>query len=127
MDYKMPKLIIQPFIENAIKHGLKDMTKDFVITLHVFCTQSRLIISIADNGSAMTTQQLNNLNQKLAEGINNPIHEIQSQSQGKGTGIALTNVNARIRLIFGPQYGVIAYSTLGNGSEFQISLPYHKD
>lgn len=127
MDYKMPKLIIQPFIENAIKHGLKDMTKDFVITLHVFCTQSRLIISIADNGSGMTTQQLNNLNQKLAEGINNPIHEIQSQSQGKGTGIALTNVNARIRLIFGPQYGVIAYSTLGNGSEFQISLPYHKD
>ena len=46
MDYKMPKLIIQPFIENAIKHGLKDMTKDFVITLHVFCTQSRLIISM---------------------------------------------------------------------------------
>lgn len=125
MDYKIPKLIIQPFIENAVKHGLKDLTKEFVITLHVFRTQSRLIISISDNGSGMTTEQLNRLNQKLASGINDPVQEIQNQSKTKGTGIALTNVNARIRLIYGPMYGVTAYSTAGSGSEFQISLPYH--
>ena len=64
MNYRIPKLIIQPFIENAIKHGIKGLSKDFVITLSIHNTQSRLIISISDNGSGMTPEQLRTLNQK---------------------------------------------------------------
>lgn len=124
MDYKIPKLIIQPFIENALKHGLNGITKDFVITLHIYSTQSRLIISISDNGAGMTPQQLMALNRKLAEGDQVNVHTIDQKQSKSGTGIALTNVNARIKLFFGESYGVTAYSTQGAGSEFQISLPY---
>lgn len=125
MDYKIPKLIIQPFIENALNHGMKGITKDFIITLHVYSTQSRLIISISDNGSGMTPQQLMALNRCLAEGDQGNVHTIEQKRNRSGTGIALTNVNARVKLFFGEAYGVTAYSTQGAGSEFQISLPYY--
>lgn len=127
MDYKIPKLIIQPFIENAIKHGLKGMIKDFTITLSVYRTQTRLIISIADNGSGMSPEKLNILNVKLSQDPDISVHILNEDEKGSGTGIALVNVNSRIKLIFGSTYGVIAYSTLGSGSEFQISLPYPND
>lgn len=125
MESKIPKLIIQPFIENALNHGIKGVTKEFVITLHVYSTQSRLIISIADNGAGMTPQQLNTLNRKLSAGEDGGIHAASQNKKPTGTGIALTNVNSRIKLFYGESYGVVAYSTLGAGSEFQISLPYY--
>lgn len=125
MDYKIPKLIIQPFIENALNHGLKDITKDFVITLKIYSTQSRLIISISDNGAGMPAQQLIALNQKFSQHDHDNIPALEQRKKSSGTGIALTNVNARIKLFFGEAYGVIAYSTQGTGSEFQISLPYY--
>jgi two-component system sensor histidine kinase YesM len=124
MNYQIPKLTIQPFIENAIKHGLKGISRDFVITLNIYNTQSRLIISISDNGCGMSPEQLRTLNQKLAANETSSVHE--NRDKKNGSGIALTNVNSRIKLLYGDSYGVIAYSTLGKGSEFQLSLPYHQ-
>lgn len=125
MNYRIPKLIIQPFIENAIKHGIKGLSKDFVITLSIHNTQSRLIISISDNGSGMTPEQLRTLNQKLAGNETDSLHTVKDKKNG--SGIALTNVNSRIKLLYGDSFGVVAYSTLGKGSEFQISLPYYQN
>ncbi|MFV0527657.1 MAG: sensor histidine kinase [Lachnospiraceae bacterium] len=125
MNYHIPKLIIQPFIENAIKHGIKGITKDFVITLNIHSTQSRLVISIIDNGAGMTAEQLLTLNQKLAQNESNSVHTVFDKK--RGSGIALTNVNSRIKLLYGESFGVVAYSTLGKGAEFQISLPFFKN
>lgn len=124
MDFPIPKLTIQPFIENAIKHGMKDIAKDFLITLQIYRTQSRLVISVSDNGAGMTPEQLSALNMSLVQKRNTAPAELDSAAAGRGTGIALSNVNARIKLIYGTGYGVVAYSTLGNGSQFQITLPY---
>lgn len=125
MNYEIPKLIIQPFIENAVQHGHAATEKELIITLSIFRTQSRLMINIADNGLGMSPDQLLALNQKLAGS------EIQFSSsfsgKKKGSGIALTNVNARIRLLYGDDYGVTAFSTQGKGTKFQIALPYHSD
>ncbi len=125
MNYRIPKLIIQPFIENAIKHGIKGLTKDFVITLNIYNTQSRLIISISDNGGGMAPEQLRTLNQKLAKNESDSVYTVKDKKTG--SGIALTNVNSRIKLLYGDSFGVVAYSTLGKGSEFQISLPYFQN
>lgn len=125
MNYQIPKLIIQPFIENAIKHGLKGISRDFVITVNIYNTQSRLIISISDNGSGMSPEQLRMLNQKLAANETDSVHAVRDKKTG--SGIALTNVNSRIKLLYGDSYGVTAYSILGKGSEFQISLPYYQN
>ena len=124
-NYKIPKLIIQPFVENAIKNGLSGIMKEFIITLNIHSTQSRLVISISDNGNGMTPEQLRTLNQKLANNESDSVHVVKDGS--KGTGIALTNVNSRIKLLYGDEYGVVAYSTLGKGSEFQLTLPYYSN
>ena len=122
MNYQIPKLIIQPIVENAIKHGFEGLSKEFVITISIFRTQSCLVVSIADNGKGMPSDQLKALNQKL---ISSEIDTSDtSKEKKKGSGIALTNVNSRIKLMYGDAYGVFAYSTLGKGSEFQIRLPY---
>ena len=72
----------------------------------------------------MAPEQLSSLNKNLIQEKGASPFELSTPSKGKGTGIALSNVNARIKLIYGMDYGVIAYSTLGKGSEFQITLPY---
>jgi len=121
MNYRIPKLIIQPFIENAVKHGFEGNLKEFIITLHIFSTQSRLIISISDNGVGMSAMQLKELNQKLTKD-ETASFDIFSDNRS-GNSIALENVNLRIQLTYGKSYGIIAYSTPNEGSEFQISLP----
>ena len=118
----IPKLILQPFIENAITHGMKDIRSNFAIAVQVSTTQSRLIISISDNGCGMPADRLAALNERLY--ADDYGKDGAGCSSHKGSGIAITNVNARIRLLYGSEYGVIAYSTPGVGSEFQISLPY---
>lgn len=119
MSYKMPKLIIQPIIENAIYHGLDSLINKGKITIRLYTTQSRLIISISDNGKGMNNKELTLLNEKLIKGIYNTHKNPNTTS----TGIALINVNARIKLHFGEKYGLVAYSTEDIGTEIQIILP----
>lgn len=123
-EYSIPKLIIQPLIENSIKHGNKNISREFIITLNIYYTQSRLIISVADNGCGMTPQTLNKINLKLADNSWDSVHT-RKKDELRGNGIALTNINSRIRLLYGESYGLTAYSTIGRGSEFQITLPFH--
>ena len=122
MNYQIPKLIIQPIVENAIKHGFDGVTKEFIITLSIYCTESCLIVSIADNGKGMPPEQLRLLNEKLSDS-DSSISSVPAEKK-QGSGIALTNVNSRIKLMYGDAYGVVAYSTLGEGSEFQLRLPW---
>lgn len=119
MSYKMPKLTIQPIIENAIYHGFDSMITKGTIIIRIYTTQSRLIISISDNGIGMASKQLNALNEKLMNEKSNT----QNGLTTSGSGIALVNVNARIKLRFGEKYGLTAYSTEGIGTEIQIVLP----
>lgn len=121
---RIPKLTLQPFIENAILHGMKDCINDFIITLHVYTTQSALIINIADNGCGMSYEQLAALNHSLfTNEYGKDEKQINISEKKKGSGIAIKNVNARIKLLYGSKYGIVAYSTPGAGASFEISLP----
>lgn len=122
LDYRVPKLIIQPFIENAVKHGMKNNIQDFHIDIDVNVIGDRMIISVTDDGCGMTTEQLASLNDKLySNEYGKSGSSVKSQ---KGSGIAIVNVNARIKLLYGDKYGVTAYSTQGIGSCFEITMPY---
>lgn len=124
LDYEVPKLIIQPFIENAMKHGMKDHVSDFHIDIDISTTGEKLIISINDDGCGMTSEQLVHLNEKL---YSNEYGKSGASVKSKhGSGIAVVNVNARIKLLYGDSYGVIAYSTQGLGTSFQLTIPYKK-
>lgn len=121
LKVKIPKLTLQPIVENAINHGLDQIDHQGVITIKVMRTQSRIEISVADNGKGMTQVELDRLNENfLAENYGQPNYEA---SVGRGKGIALQNINARIKFYFGKHYGLTAYSTPQIGTEIVLSLP----
>lgn len=120
LNCMLPKLTLQPIIENALYHGLDNVSSNGKITISAYTTQSRLIISVTDNGDGMDSEQLKALNQKLLDNIH---FTTKDNSSTRGSGMALINVNARIKLLFGDKYGLIAYSTKNVGTKIEIVLP----
>ena len=106
------KLMLQPLVENAIYHGMEFMDGDGEITVKVERNEDRLCFTIADNGLGMTKEQV----EGLLTG------KIRSASK-KGSGIGVKNVNERIRLYFGEDYGLEIFSEPDEGTAIQICLP----
>lgn len=120
-DYLIPRLIIQPIVENAIYHGLEECLAGGKVEIEVILTEKNLIITVSDNGLGMTAKNL--------EEINNRIHTVSAYMSEKeesiqvNTGIALPNIHKRIQLLFGDEYGIQVYSTLNQGTDVEITIP----
>ena len=106
------KLTLQPLVENAIYHGMEFMDGDGEILVKAERDGERLCITIADNGLGMTAEQV----QGLLTG------KTRSAS-GKGSGRGVKNVNERIRLYFGEDFGLDIRSEPDEGTEILIRLP----
>jgi two-component system, sensor histidine kinase YesM len=122
MMYKMPKLILQPIVENSIFHGIERKVGEGNLRIKIEPTAKRLIITISDNGIGMTEERLKAINDKLFYAS---INHINPDSKAHG-GIAMVNVNNRIKLLFGEEYGICVYSTLRVGTDVEITLPLVK-
>ncbi len=117
-DYKLPKLILQPVIENAIIHGLECKVGDGLLTVRLEITEGNLVITVSDDGVGMDAIRLAGLNESLAK---HSFSLVKSPSP-KG-GIAILNVNNRIKLLFGEQYGIHISSIPNVGTDVEILLP----
>lgn len=119
MNCKIPKLTLQPILENSVIHGteLKVGTGNLKIAFER--TQSRLIIRISDDGVGMDGETLAKLNSKLRCSRN----DIGYAGEEEKGGIALVNVNNRIHLIFGEEYGMHIYSVPQKGTDVEITIP----
>lgn len=93
LKVKIPKLIIQPLVENAIMHGIENQRKQGFISIRIEKVNdtSNIKVSIQDNGPGIDKETLCKLNQAI---------ENDNLSSFKGIGMALTNVNKRIRLYY---------------------------
>lgn len=121
LKYKIPKLTLQPIVENAIYHGLEKKITKGNIYIKVETTPNRMIITISDDGLGIEEDLLKELNNKLNIIIfNNMNINIDNKKRG---GIALVNVNRRIKLLFGEEYGILIYSRTGAGTDVEITLP----
>lgn len=109
----VPKLILQPFVENAIIHGLEEKIDKGLIELILVKNEKVLTITIEDNGIGITQE-------KLVE-ISNSLRGVNS-SKGR-EGIAIRNVNDRIKLLCGEDYGLNIRSISGVGTAIDIRLP----
>ena len=118
LKYKMPKLTLQPIVENAIYHGIERKIGKGNIIIKVESTKNRLIITVSDDGLGMDSEKINELNRRL----NSFSFDYIQTKEHKG-GIALVNVNRRIKLLFGEEYGISIYSTLNAGTDVEITLP----
>ncbi len=119
LDGYIPKMTLQPLVENAMIHGLERITGKGKITLVLEKTGRKVMIYIEDNGAGMSAEQLNKLNDKLRQ----PLIDANRQG-GRHSGIALSNVNARIRLTCGEAYGIHYRSSYGKGTQAVLTLPY---
>lgn len=117
-DYLIPKLTLQPIIENAIIHGLEHQVGPGRVAVGITSNGERLLIEVTDDGVGMTEPQLNAINDRLNQG------EASGGEEEKGRGgIALGNVDNRIKLLFGEQYGLRISSIKGYGTRVEITLP----
>lgn len=108
---KTPKLILQPIVENAILHGLADKNEGAVLTIRANRIDGKLKFEVEDNGLGFDPQELS------------AIKESKRKSGEIFSGIGISNVNQRIQLICGPQYGIQIHSQPQVGTKVEIWLP----
>ncbi|NBH33374.1 sensor histidine kinase [Clostridiaceae bacterium] len=106
------KLMLQPLVENAIYHGMEFMDGDGEIVVKAWRQEGNLRFTIADNGLGMTAEQAAGLLTGRTHG-----------SSRRGSGIGVKNVNERIRLYFGEEYGLVIWSEPDEGTKVEICLP----
>jgi two-component system sensor histidine kinase YesM len=111
MDYQIPKLILQPFMENSFFHGFNRKAEGYINVL-VWRDSENLICEVVDNGDGME------------DGVDNTIPKTKRKQQ-LFSGIGVRNVHERIQLIYGEEYGVTISSEIGNGTKVRILLPIH--
>ena len=110
-DYLTIKLVIQPILENAIYYGMEAMDGDGEILVRGYEKDGDIYIDIIDNGIGMPPEQVEIL---LKEGV---------QKRKRGSGIGLINVDQRIKLYFGEDYGLHIESEPDEGTKVTIHLP----
>lgn len=113
---RLPKLTLQPILENSIIHGTETKLGTGNLRIAFLRTEKRLVIRISDDGIGMDEETLFQLNKR----VRNNSSELSVESKG---GIALANVNHRIQLIFGEEYGIQVYSVRGKGTDVEITIP----
>ena len=119
-DFLIPRLIIQPVVENAIFHGLEEKLEGGKVIIEVIVTESNLIITISDNGKGIDSRELKELGARIQS---QDMQLDDGGSRQRNTGIALPNIHKRIQLLFGEEYGVHVYSTVGQGTDVEITVP----
>lgn len=107
----LPRFILQPIVENAIVHGFDFSREKAHILLRVFERDGALIIHVTDNGRGIPPEQLRDINKKLNRG------------EGESEKIGLDNINRRIRLSCGQEYGIQIRSRVGHYTSVEYMLP----
>ncbi|HHX59543.1 MAG TPA: histidine kinase [Epulopiscium sp.] len=115
LDAKTLKLILQPVIENALYHGLEYMYDRGEILIEVTAKDDVLSYTMKDNGIGMSKETCDRL-------FDNNI-----VVKSKGSGVGMKNVNERIKLYYGEQYGMEVESELEEGTTVYIKIPLQYD
>ena len=112
MNMASLKLMLQPLVENAIYHGMEFMDGDGEILIKAWQKGKDLMMSVSDNGLGMTEEQVENL-----------FADVSHVPSKRGSGIGVKNVNERIKLYFGRDYGLSIQSEPDEGTTVTIRLP----
>lgn len=113
--YNILKLTLQPIVENAIYHGIKNKRAQGLITISGKVTDVKmLLLEVVDNGLGMTEERL----QEVIEDVNDSFTD-----DLKTSGYGLKNVNQRIKLYYGKQYGLSIESEYTKGTKISIIVP----
>ena len=116
-DLLCPRLILQPLVENAIKHGIGDNT-GCTIEVRVFLEGESLVMTVRDDGMGILPDKLRSVQQALRES--------QPPRPDEISGLALKSVNRRIRLLCGAEWGITIDSEMEEYTCVRIALPFRR-
>ena len=108
LPYLCNKITLQPIIENAIYHGINRMVDEGEISIRIYGEGDDIVFSVSDNGVGMSKEQCGN---------------ILKSEPGDQTGIGIKNVNDRIKIYFGEEYGITIESEPDEGTCVSIRMP----
>jgi two-component system sensor histidine kinase YesM len=114
-EYLVPKLILQPLVENCFEHGLSERAGRWVVTIRAQVSGKDLLLTVTDNGVGIPPEKLEQIRATLESGTDLSLRGAEH--------IGLTNVNARIRLMFGGEdYGLVIDSDPDTGTSITVRL-----
>ena len=113
LSYTIIKICLQPIIENAVYHGIKQKNDKGLIKIKGFCDDNNIILIVSDDGIGIEKDALDELNKTLSE----------TSFTNEKSHIGLSNVNQRIKIIFGDSYGIHVESTVGVGTDVYVTIP----
>ncbi len=105
----LPKLTLQPLVENALYHGIKNRRRKGFICVTGKAYEDRLILEVTDDGPGMTEERLDEVRASMADG-------------GR-EGFGLRTVHQRIQILFGSEYGLTVESTTNIGTKIIVTIP----
>ena len=111
LNYCIVKLVLQPILENAINYGVREMDDCGEIIVCGIKKDNEIILSVKDNGMGILEEDL-----KFILTDTKRVHK-------KGSGVGLVNVNNRLKILFGEQYGLSIESELDEGTKVSIKIP----
>jgi LytS/YehU family sensor histidine kinase len=111
--YKMPSMIIQPMVENAMVHGIENREGTGIIFIRGYQNEKDIIFEIIDNGIGMSERLISQVLSRKNSG----------SSSATSTGIGIANTNERLILGYGPDYAIQINSRLGEGTTVIIKIP----
>lgn len=117
MGFQVPHLIIQPIVENSVKHGLRPKTGAGRIAIYVKKKEDSLEVVVMDNGVGMSEEQVESIRKLLTS------DQPGKRNHANWESIGIKNVYDRIRLLFGPAYGFEISSYEGIGTIVKYRLP----
>lgn len=106
----IPKLSLQPIVENAVNYGLEQMIDTCKVRISACSENDKLYISVQDNGPGMEEEHVAGL--------------LSGEVKSKGSGLGLKNIEDRIKLLYGEAYGMQVESKLHGGTKVTLVLPY---
>lgn len=126
------KLVLQPIVENAIYHGIKERRGPGHIWIEAGLSENDLIMTIRDNGKGMSEAELSALQKKIddvvkTDAMHPPLRPSQQGNSGDLKGYGMLNVQARIGLTFGTKYGLTLQSKEGQGTVVTVTHPLIRD
>lgn len=113
LSYTIIKICLQPIIENAVYHGIKQKNDKGLIKIKGLCDDNNIILIVSDDGVGIEKDAFDELNKTLSE----------TSFTNEKSHIGLSNVNQRIKIIFGDSYGIHVESTVGVGTDVYVTIP----
>ncbi len=115
-DFITLKITLQPLVENAIYHGIKEIDGEGTIKISGWMDRESIILEVSDNGKGMDSHQM----KELLDGIETPLEDRPVFSR---QGMGVRNIHERIRIYFGQEYGLTCRSKPGEGTTIRVRIP----